>query len=294
MPFDKEKESVSKTLEYAYDDWCIAQAAKLLGHREDYEFFLNRSMNYRNLIDPETGYMRGKDSAGNWRDPFAPVAYQGPNSVHGWGDITEGFTMQYTWTVPHDFGGYVERAGRKLLLSRLDSLFTIELPEDIPGAHDIWGRIGGYWHGNEPCHHVTYLYDWFGEPWKCQKWVRYIADNFYGNEPGSLSGNDDCGQMSAWYIFNCLGFYPFCPGSDEYYIGSPCAKGLKVRLSDGGLLEMTTEGWSKDAVYIKAAYLNGKRLVSPVIRYSDIKDGAKLHFVMSRKPVRNGFRQSAE
>ena len=290
VPFDKEKESVSKTLEYAYDDWCIAQAAKLLGHREDYEFFLNRSMNYRNLIDPETGYMRGKDSAGDWRDPFAPVAYQGPNSVHGWGDITEGFTMQYTWTVPHDFGGYVEKAGRKLLQSRLDSLFTIELPEDIPGAHDIWGRIGGYWHGNEPCHHVTYLYDWFGQPWKCQKWVRYIADNFYGNEPGSLSGNDDCGQMSAWYIFNCLGFYPFCPGSDEYYIGSPCVPGLKVRLSDGGLLEMTTEGWSKEAVYIKAAYLNGKRLDSPVIRYSDIKDGARLHFVMSCRPVKNGFR----
>ena len=148
----------------------------------------------------------------------------------------------------------------------------------------------GYWHGNEPCHHVTYLYDWFGQPWKCQKWVRYIADNFYGNEPGSLSGNDDCGQMSAWYIFNCLGFYPFCPGSDEYYIGSPCAKGLKVRLSDGGLLEMTTEGWSKEAVYIKAAYLNGKRLDSPVIRYSDIKDGARLHFVMSCRPVKNGFR----
>ena len=290
VPFDKEKESVSKTLEYAYDDWCIAQAAKLLGHREDYEFFLNRSMNYRNLIDPKTGYMRGKDSAGDWRDPFAPVAYQGPNSVHGWGDITEGFTMQYTWTVPHDFGGYVEKAGRKLLQSRLDSLFTIELPEDIPGAHDIWGRIGGYWHGNEPCHHVTYLYDWFGQPWKCQKWVRYIADNFYGNEPGSLSGNDDCGQMSAWYIFNCLGFYPFCPGSDEYYIGSPCVPGLKVRLSDGGTLEMTTEGWSKDAVYIKAAYLNGKRLDSPVIRYSDIKDGARLHFVMSCRPVKNGFR----
>ena len=117
-----------------------------------------------------------------------------------------------------------------------------------------------------------------------------MADNFYGNDPGSLSGNDDCGQMSAWYIFNCLGFYPFCPGSDEYYIGSPCVPGLKVRLSDGGTLEMTTEGWSKDAVYIKAAYLNGKRLDSPVIRYSDIKDGAKLHFVMSRKPVKNGFR----
>ena len=201
VPFDLEKESVSKTLEYAYDDWCIAQVAKKLGHEEDYKFFLNRSMNYKNLIDPETGYMRGKDSKGAWRTPFAPIAYQGPGSVNGWGDITEGFTMQYTWSVFHDFDGYVKIAGRDRLKKYLDELFTIELPEDIPGAHDIWGRIGGYWHGNEPCHHVAYLYDYFGEPWNCQKWVRYVAKNFYGNEPGSLSGNDDCGQMSAWYLF---------------------------------------------------------------------------------------------
>ena len=284
VPFDKEKESVSKTLEYAYDDWCIAQAARLLGHEEDYEYFLERSMNYRNLIDPETGYMRGRDSKGAWRTPFAPVAYQGPGSVNGWGDITEGFTMQYTWSVPHDFGGYVKIAGRKRLLSHLDSLFTIKLPDDIPGAHDIWGRIGGYWHGNEPCHHVTYLYDYFGKAWKCQKWVRYIAEHFYGSQPGSLSGNDDCGQMSAWYIFNCLGFYPVCPGSNEYSAGSPCVPGLKVHLSGGGILEMTTEGWSRKAVYVKAAYLDGKRLKDPLIRYEDIRNGAKLHFVMSEKP----------
>lgn len=290
VPFDKEKESVSKTLEYAYDDWCIAQAAKLLGHEEDYEFFLKRSKNYKNLIDPETGYMRGRDSNGGWRTPFAPVAYQGPNSVNGWGDITEGFTMQYSWTVPHDFGGYVEAAGRDLLLSRLDSLFTVELPEDIPGAHDIWGRIGGYWHGNEPCHHVTYLYNWFGEPWKCQKWVRYIADHFYGNEPGSLSGNDDCGQMSAWYVFNCLGFYPVCPGSGTYSIGSPCVPGLKVRLSGGRVLEMTTEGWSKEAVYVKAAYLNGKRLTQPSLQFEDIRSGAQLRFVMSKRPAKKLFK----
>ncbi len=290
VPFDLEKESVSKTLEYAYDDWCIAQVAKKLGHEEDYEFFINRSMNYKNLIDPETGYMRGKDSKGAWRTPFAPIAYQGPGSVNGWGDITEGFTMQYTWSVFHDFDGYVSIAGRKRLKEYLDNLFTIELPEDIPGAHDIWGRIGGYWHGNEPCHHVTYLYDYFGEPWNCQKWVRYVAENYYGNEPGSLSGNDDCGQMSAWYIFNCLGFYPFCPAADWYYVGSPCVPAMSVTLSNGKQVKMTTKGWSKDAVYVKAAWLNGKRLSEPVIRYDDIKDGATLHFEMSRKPVKKAFK----
>ena len=291
VPFDLEKESVSKTLEYAYDDWCIAQVAKKLGHEEDYKFFLNRSMNYKNLIDPETGYMRGKDSKGAWRTPFAPIAYQGPGSVNGWGDITEGFTMQYTWSVFHDFDGYVKIAGRDRLKKYLDELFTIELPEEIPGAHDIWGRIGGYWHGNEPCHHVAYLYDYFGEPWNCQKWVRYVAKNFYGNEPGSLSGNDDCGQMSAWYLFNCLGFYPFCPGADWYYVGSPCVPGMSVTLSNGKKIEMTTKGWSEDAVYIKAAYLDGKKLGSPIIRYDQIKDGAKLHFEMSRKPVKGAFKK---
>ena len=290
VPFDLEKESVSKTLEYAYDDWCIAQVAKKLGHEEDYLFFLNRSKNYKNLIDPETGYMRGRDSKGEWRTPFAPIAYQGPGSVNGWGDITEGFTMQYTWSVFHDFDGYVQIAGRERLKKYLDELFTIELPEDIPGAHDIWGRIGGYWHGNEPCHHVAYLFDYFGEPWNCQKWVRYVAKNYYGNEPGSLSGNDDCGQMSAWYLFNCLGFYPFCPGSDWYYIGSPCVPGMTVTLSNGKKIEMTTKGWSEDAVYVKAAYLNGKKLNHPVINYEDIKDGATIHFEMSRKVVKGAFR----
>ena len=291
VPYDTEAESVSKTLEYAYDDFCIAQAAKLLGHEADYEYFLARSRNYRNLIDPETGYMRGRDSKGAWRTPFAPIAYQGPGSVNGWGDITEGFTMQYTWTVPHDFQGYVDIAGHDLLLNRLVNLFEIEMDENIPGAHDIWGRIGGYWHGNEPCHHVTYLFNQLGRPWECQKWVRYVADHFYGNKPDSLSGNDDCGQMSAWYIFNCMGFYPVCPGSNEYALGSPCAPALKVKLSDGGVLDITTEGWSSEAVYVKAAYLNGKRLAHPVLTYDDIKDGASLHFVMSRKPVKNAYKK---
>ncbi len=280
VPFDKEKESVSKTLEYAYDDWCIAQAAKLLGHEEDYEFFLQRSFNYRNLIDPETFYMRGRDSQGSWRTPFSDIAYEGPGSDNGWGDITEGFTLQYTWSVPHAFEDYMAIAGRKFLLKRLDDMFLIEMSDDIPGAHDIWGRIGGYWHGNEPCHHVLYLYNLLGKPRECQKWVRHVADNFYGNTPDALSGNDDCGQMSAWYIFNCLGFYPLCPGSNDYQLGSPCLPGVTVRLSDGGTLTVRTRNWSPDHVYVKAVYLNGEKLRGTTLRYEDICGGADLLFVM--------------
>ncbi len=282
VPFDKEMESVSKTLEYAYDDWCIAQAAKLLGHEEDYQFFLKRSRNYRNLIDPETRYMRGRDSKGNWRTPFSDIAYEGPGSDNGWGDITEGFTLQYTWTVPHAFEDYMAIAGKEFLTERLDNMFRIEMSDDIPGAHDIWGRIGGYWHGNEPCHHVLYLYNKLGKPQECQKWVRYVADHFYGNTPDALSGNDDCGQMSAWYIFNCLGFYPLCPGSNSYELGSPCLPGVKVRLSGGSTLTVRTQNWSPENVYVKAVYLNGTRLKGTVLHYEDIQDGADLLFVMKR------------
>lgn len=283
VPFDKEAESVSKTLEYAYDDYCIAQAAKALGKTDDYEYFLNRSMGYQTLIDPESKYMRGRDSKGEWRTPFAPIAYQGPGSVNGWGDITEGFTMQYTWTVPHDIQGYINESG-KLFEKHLDELFTLELPDDIPGAHDIQGRIGGYWHGNEPCHHVVYLYNYLGKPWKCQKWIREIADRFYGNKPGSLSGNDDCGQMSAWYMFNCLGFYPVAPSSNQYNLGSPCVEALTVTLSNGKQIEMTTENWSAKNVYVKDVYLNGKKYPNSFLNYEDVKNGAKLHFVMSNRP----------
>ena len=284
VPFDKEAESVSKTLEYAYDDFCIAQAAKALGKTDDYNYFLNRSLSYQTLIDPETKYMRGKDSQGNWRTPFSPIAYQGPGSVNGWGDITEGFTMQYTWYVPHDVQGYINLAGKKLFLQRLDELFTVELPEDIPGAHDIQGRIGGYWHGNEPCHHIAYLYNYLGQPWKCQKWIREIVDRFYGNEPGSLSGNDDCGQMSAWYMFNCAGFYPVAPSSNFYNIGSPCVEGLTITMSNGNKIEMTTENWSKENVYVKELYVNGEKYDKSYLPYEIVEKGVKLHFVMSDRP----------
>lgn len=284
VPFDKEAESVSKTLEYAYDDYCIAQAARKLGKDKDYDYFLNRALSYQTLIDPKTKYMRGRNSRGKWRTPFTPVAYQGPGSVNGWGDITEGFTLQYTWYVPQDVQGYINIMGEKLFAARLDNLFTVELPENIPGAHDIQGRIGAYWHGNEPCHHIAYLYNYLRQPWKCQKWVRTIASLFYGNRPNSLSGNDDCGQMSAWYLFNCLGFYPVAPSSNVYNIGSPCVKALTVTMSNGKKIVMTTENWSPQNVYVKALYVNGVKLSRSYISYNEISNGATIKFVMSSRP----------
>ncbi|MDE6528603.1 MAG: GH92 family glycosyl hydrolase, partial [Muribaculaceae bacterium] len=284
VPFDKEKESVSKTLEYAFDDYCIAMAAKKLGKTDDYNHFLNRSLAYQNLIDPETGYMRGRDSEGAWRTPFSPVAYEGPGSVNGWGDITEGFTVQYTWYVPHDVMGHINNIGRELYTQRLDSLFEVALPEDIPGAHDIWGRIGAYWHGNEPCHQVSYLYNYLKQPWKCQERVREVVDKFYGNTPDALSGNDDCGQMSAWYIFNCMGFYPTAPSSNVYNIGSPALPKVIMTMSNGKKLEMTADNWSKENVYVKELYLNGELHDKSYLTYDDIRNGATLRFVMSAEP----------
>lgn len=271
-------------MEYAYDDYCMAQAAKALGKEDDYRYFLNRALSYQTLIDPETKYMRGKDSQGNWRTPFTPVAYQGPGSVNGWGDITEGFTVQYTWYVPQDVQGYMNEAGEDWFRNRLDELFRVELPDDIPGAHDIQGRIGAYWHGNEPCHHVAYLYNYLKEPWKCQKWVRTIAERFYGDTPDALSGNDDCGQMSAWYMFNCIGFYPVAPSSNMYNIGSPCVEAITVRMSNGKVIEMVADNWSPKNVYVKELYVNGKKYDKSYLKYEDIRDGVKLRFVMSNKP----------
>ncbi len=284
VPFEKEPESVSKTLEYAYDDYCIAMAAQKLGKEDDYNYFLNRALSYQNLIDPETKFMRGRDSQGNWRTPFEPIAYTGPGSVHGWGDITEGFTYQYTWYVPQDVQGYINEMGEELFTQRLDSMFTMELPDDIPGAHDIQGRIGAYWHGNEPCHQIIYLYNYLKQPWKAQEKVRYILDNLYGDKPDALSGNDDCGQMSAWYIFNSMGFYPTCPSSNIYAIGSPGLEFIEMTLGNGKKVTVTTENYSKENVYIQAMYINGQPYNKTYITFDTIKNGAEIKFVLGNKP----------
>ncbi len=291
VPFDREAESVSKTLEYAFDDYCIARAALKLGKTEDYEYFLNRAQSWQNLVDPDTKFMRGRDYAGNWRSPFEPLHYQGPGSIHGWGDITEGFTYQYTWYVPHDVQGYINMMGEKLFLKRLDELFTTEMGDDIPGAHDIWGRIGAYWHGNEPCHQIIYLYNYLRQPWKGQARLREVMDKFYGNTPDALSGNDDCGQMSAWYIFNCMGFYPTAPSSDIYNLGSPGMPYVRMDVGGGNYVTMTAENWSPGNVYVTEFYLDDKRHDHNYITWDDIRNGADLRFVMSPTPdTRRGTR----
>src|ERR1017187_7735138 len=211
VPFDKENENVSKTLEYAYDDYCIAQMAKALGKKDDYTYFLKRAASFKNLFDSSTGWMRPKDSHGNWRTPFdAHVYNEGTNA-----DYTEATASQYSWYVPQDVPGLIALMGGKDKFSqKLDSLFTFEEANTKASSLDIQGRIGEYWHGNEPSHHIIYLYSYVGQPWKAAQRLHQVVSTQYGGKPDSLSGNDDCGQMSAWYLFTCMGFYPVCPTTD--------------------------------------------------------------------------------
>ena len=214
VPYDKENESISKTLEYAFDDYCVAQMAKALGKTDDYNHFMRRAASYKNIFDPSIGLMRSKDSHGKWKANFDP---------HSWetGDVTEGTSWQYSWFVPQDVPGLIAlMGGKEKFADKLDQLFhASENPQP-----DVHGFIGEYWHGNEPSHHIIYLYCYAGQPWKTQSRVHQVMKTQYGDKPESLSGNDDCGQMSAWYIFSMLGFYPVCPASDYYVIGSPAAE----------------------------------------------------------------------
>jgi len=279
VPYDKENESVSKTLEYAYDDWCIAQMAKALGKDDDYHYFMKRAMSYKNLFDPSYGLMRGKDSKGNWHTPFHPHEY-----VEG-GDITEGTSWQYSWFVPQDVPGLIKlMGGRKRFTQKLDSLFTMK-PGTVANGDtlDITGLMGEYAHGNEPSHHIAFLYDYAGQPWKTQMRVHEIVKLMYGDKPNSLKGNDDCGQMSAWYIFNTMGFYPVCPGSSYYAIGSPLVKKAVMHLSNGKDFTMIAQNLSSKNVYIQSVTLNGKKWNSPFLPYDQLKNGGKIVFKMGRK-----------
>jgi predicted alpha-1,2-mannosidase len=283
VPFDRENESVSKTLEYAYDDYCVAVMAKALGRHEDAREFERRAGHYRNLYDPRVGLMRGRDAAGAWRTPFDAHGY-----VQG-GDITEGTSWQYSWYVPHDVPGLIElMGGPARFCARLDSLFVHSVGDTSKGVDDIQGRIGEYWHGNEPSHHIAYLYAMAGQPWKTQELVRRIVATQYGNQPKSLTGNDDCGQMSAWYIFTVMGFYPVCPGSDEYVIGSPAVPKAVVHLSNGNAFTMTAKGLSAKNVYVKAVRLNGQAWDSSLLPYEQMKHGGTLEFTMGARPSRIG------
>jgi predicted alpha-1,2-mannosidase len=257
IPADKTAESASSTLEDSYDDWCVAQVAKALGKTEDYQFFLKRSQDYRNLFNRRTGFMQARNSDGSWADPRA-----------GW---TEGTKWVYTWDVLHDIPGLVQvMGGDKKYDAQLDAYFA--------GDHN--------WHSNEPSHHVGYLYDFGGQPWKTQARVREIADDEYANAPSGLDGDDDCGQMSAWYIFTALGFYPVDPASGEYMIGSPIFPEAVLRLADGKRFTIIADHDSGKDIYIQSATLNGKALTAPLIHYDQIIAGGTLHFVMGPVPSR--------
>ena len=281
VPEDKNSSSVSKTLEYAYDDWCIAQAAKKLGKTDVYNEFIKRSQNYRNVWDPSIGFMRPKMSDGTFRKEFDPLR-----------TIDEGFIEGNAWNyslyVPHDPAGLIAlMGGNKHFVPHLDSLFTMNLPDKyFAETEDITrdGIIGNYVHGNEPSHHDIYLYNWTDQPWKAQALVRMVLPKMYKPTPDGLGGNDDTGQMSAWYIFSALGFYPVSPGDDHYSIGSPAVQAATLHLESGKTFHVEARNQGDKNVYVQRAELNGQPLHRLYITYGEIINGGNLVFYMGSKP----------
>ncbi|WP_276480966.1 GH92 family glycosyl hydrolase [Paraflavitalea pollutisoli] len=281
VPEDKNGSSVSKTLEYAYDDWCIAQMAKKLGRNDIYDEFSKRAQYFKNVYDASIGYMRPKLSDGTFRKEFDVL------STHNQGFI-EGNAWNYSLYVPHEPEQLISMmGGKKRFVTHLDSLFTMHLPDKyFAETEDITrdGIIGNYVHGNEPSHHVPYLYNWTDQPWKTQERVRMILKKQFKPTPDGLGGNDDCGQMSAWYIFTALGFYPVAPGSDQYAIGSPAVDGATLQLENGKTFVIEVQNQSDKNVYVQKMILNGQPLNRLFLTHSDITNGGKLVFVMGEKP----------
>jgi predicted alpha-1,2-mannosidase len=278
IPAEISDVSVSSTLEYAYDDWSIAQAAKKLGRMDVYATYLKRSGNYKNVFDPAIGYMRPRGNDGRFRSAFDVLSTDGQGFI-------EGNAWNYTLYVPHDPAGLIDLlGGKKRFVQHLDSLFTMTLPDKFfAETEDITrdGIIGGYVHGNEPSHHVAYLYNWTDQPWKTQERVRMILENQYHARPDGLGGNDDTGQMSAWYIFTALGFYPVAPGSDEYSLGSPAVDGATLLLENGKTFTIEAKDQGEKNVYVHKVTLNGQALTRRYITHEEILNGGKLVFFMS-------------
>ncbi|NPA36809.1 MAG: glycoside hydrolase family 92 protein [Chlorobi bacterium] len=281
IPADKVNESVSKGLEYAYDDWCIAEMAGILDNSDIYKQFIKRAGYYKNYYDPATGFMRGKLSNGKWKSPFDPLY-----SSHRTDEYTEGNAWQYSWFVPHDVSGLIKLHGSaQKFETMLDSLFSIK--ETIKGDNvspDISGLIGQYAHGNEPSHHIAYLYNYVGKPWKTAEKVRQILNIMYSAKPDGLSGNEDCGQMSAWYIFSSIGFYPVNPADGNYVLGSPLFDKVVFDLDNGNKFTVIAKNNSPENIYIQSATLNGKPLTRNFIEHKDIVEGGTLTLVMGNKP----------
>lgn len=286
IPYNLLDESVTITLEYAYDDWCVAQMAKALGKNEDYQFFLNRSKAYQHLFDPKTGFMRGKSSDGkSWNEPFD--AKHSNHREHT--DYTEGNAWQHSWFVPQNVEDFISLHGsNEVFAKRLEQLFTES--SEITGSNvsaDISGLIGQYAHGNEPSHHIAYMFNRAGKPWRTQYWVRHILDTQYNTTPNGLSGNEDCGQMSAWYVFSSMGLYPMNPASGEYEIGSPIFEKATINLQGGKAFVIEAENVSNKNFYIQSATLNGVPFNKTAITHQQIVQGGILHFVMGSEPNKN-------
>ncbi|MAW94391.1 MULTISPECIES: GH92 family glycosyl hydrolase [unclassified Leeuwenhoekiella] len=291
IPYDKIDESVTFTLEYAYNDWCVAQMAKALGHEQDYEYFLNRSKSYEKLYDPETGFMRGKSAVGNWHEPFDPKFSRHRENT----DYTEGNAWQHSWFVLHDTDNFIKlHGGEDAFTQMLQQLFTES--SEITGEHisnDISGLIGQYAHGNEPSHHIAYLFNRAGKPWLTQYWVHEILKTQYNTTPNGLSGNEDAGQMSAWYVWSAMGLYPFNPASAAYEIGSPVFEKSVITLPDGKNFSIIAEGVSEANFYIQSATLNGKPFNQTSITHEQIMAGGELALTMGDTPAKNwGVKQA--
>ncbi len=280
IPADLEKESVAKGLEYAIDDWCVAQVAKKLGRNDDYIYFLNRSKNYRRYFDPQVRFMRGRLANGTWRTPFDPI-----QSDHRNDDFSEGNAWQYTWLVPHDVEGLVGLlGGAGGFRQKLDSLFIVKGDLGGGASADITGLIGQYAHGNEPSHHIAYLYPYVGQPHKTADKVRYILDSLYTDRPDGLCGNEDVGQMSAWYVFSALGFYPVNPANGGYVFGSPVVDGATLQLAGGNTFRIVVRNNSATHRYVQRMTLNGRPYTRTYIRHQDILNGGELTIDMGEQP----------
>lgn len=280
MPENIQTQSVSITLEQAFDDWCVAQLAKKLGKNDDYERFMKRSAFYRNLFNPETGFFQSKNDKGEWIEPFDPYKY----GANGGYPFTEGNAWQYFWYVPQNIPDLITlTGGNKAFTAKLDTFFTVnhqsgELNDNASGF------VGQYAHGNEPSHHVAYLYTCAGEPWKTQKYVAHIMNNLYNDTSSGYAGNDDCGEMSAWYIFGALGFYPVNPAGGEYIIGTPMLEEATIHLPDGKTFAIKAPRKKGNEIYIRSIKLNGKKHTKNYITHQDILNGGTLEFVMSATP----------
>lgn len=291
VPEDLNSNSVSKTLEYVFDDWTIYRFAESLGEKHIAQVYLNRSKSYKNLFDKKTGFLRAKNSLGKFIEPFDPLSTVNQGYI-------EGNAWNYSLYVPHDIKGFVSLlVSKQKLIDWLDSLFTMEIPEEsYAQSEDIdkAGMIGNYVHCNEPSHQVPYMYSYLGEPWKTQEKIHQIIDTMYKNKPDGLSGNDDCGQMSAWYIFSVLGFYPVAPESNQYVFGSPCIRSANINLENGKVFSIEVENYSPKNIYIKEILLNGKRINKTYIDHNQIITGGKIKFVMSSKPNREWGRAESD